>query len=323
MQFVAVVNSYNRRHLLEEALASLVEAVDSDAVPYAIVVFDPGSTDGSREWIRWFAQEHPGTRIDLIGPAGGEGSSFADGVNRGCQYALESFPDAEFLLLYETDNWIANADPLHGAMRLLRAEPSLAAAGFTVRLHSGKPCGWGMAFPTLSSFMLGDQLCHNFDIPRSRIHTQQTDGVKWFAADVVFTSPLLVKAQVWRESGGIDAEAFPFSDSDLDWAWKVSRLGYKLGVLLTDGVVHDNLSVQSDWSNMRVLKFHRARFNLLRKYRGRAVYFAIPLLFVRHLAEYSLLAMMVLFRRRPTLSLKKRALLMKTVWSGYRLAGQP
>lgn len=316
-QLVAVVNSFNRRELLAQALGSLVLALDSAPLAYAIVVFEAGSTDGSREWLSQFAAEHPGLRLDVLPAAAGEQVPFSAGVNRGCQYALETFPQAEFLLLYETDNWLAGAEPLLAAMRLLGREPKLAAAGFTVRLHSGRPCGWGCAFPTVFSFVLGPQLAFRLGIPRPRIRNTVTEGIAWFPADVVYTSPLLIRASVWRELGGMDEQAFPFSDCDLDWEWKLARAGYGCGVLVTDAVVHDNRGAHSGWSSLRVLKFHQARFRLLRKYRGSGVILAIPALFLRHVAELGLLAAMVLVGRRPPAALRKRLVLLRSVWRGY------
>ena len=321
MQLVVIINSYNRRDLLVQAVGSLVKALGAGPMEYAIVVFEAGSTDGSREWIVQFAREHRDVSLEVIGALSPRDTSFAAGVNRACQYALEAFPEAEFIFLYETDNWLSCAEPVISAIQLLHQEPSLAAMGFTVRLHSGRPCGWGCAFPTVFSFVIGPQLSMWLGIPRAEVKMRNNDHMKWFAADVVYTSPLLIKASVWKSSGGIDAQLFPFSDSDLDWAWKVARDGYQLGVLSTDSVVHDNLETLSNWSGMRVIKFHQGRFRLLRKYRGLGVTLSIPALFLRHFVEYVTLALMVILGKRPSLSLEKRAILLKSVWSGYEAAG--
>lgn len=321
MQFVVIVNSFNRKELLVQALESLVNAADPGLVEYAIVVFEAGSTDGSREWLAQFAAAHCSLRLEIVDPREMGDSSFAAGVNRACEHALETFSEAEFLFLYETDNCLSSFEPLIAAMQLLRREPKLAAVGFTVRLHSGKPAGWGCSFPTVFSFVLGPQLSLWLDIPRASVDKRSSNGLEWFPADVVYTSPLMVRAAVWRSLGGIDAERFPFSDSDLDWAWKVTRAGYRLAVIPTDAVIHDNLNSHSDWSSMRMLHFHRARFRLLRKYRGPGVILAVPALFLRHLAEFSVLAIMVLLGRRPAVSLKKRSILLKSVWGGYEAAG--
>ena len=317
LQFVAIINCFNRRELLIRAIESLVPSVGASDAVFGIVVFEAGSTDGSREWLSDFAAKHQEIRIEIIGASGNEVVSFADGVNLGCQHALAVFPEAEFLFLYETDNWLSSTEPVMEAIRLLREQPKLAAAGFTVRRHSGHPCGWGEPFPTLPSFVLGPQLSHLLGIPRAQIGMVKSGDLRWFPADVVYTSPLLIRASVWRELGGMDAKRFPFSDSDLDWAWKVAQAGYRCGVLVSDGVVHDNGGTSSDWSSMRVLKFHQARFRLLRKHRGAGVILAIPALFLRHIVEFLVLAAMVLMGKRPTLSLKKRSILLRSVWSGY------
>lgn len=315
----AVINSFNRRELLACALESLVQALETSDLESAIVVFDAGSTDGSREWLSRFKAAHPETRIEIV--LATENASFAEGVNCGCRHALEAFPDAEFLFLYETDNWLGSAEPVLAAMRLLREQPRLAAAGFTVRRHSGSPCGWGESFPTIAPFVLGPQFAQRLGIPRAENTNVQSGDIRWFAADVVYTSPLLIRAGLWRELGGMDTELFPFSDSDLDWAWRAAKAGYRCGVVLSDQVVHDNGGAMSNWSNMRVLKFHQARFRLLRKHRGSKIILAIPALFLRHVAEYLVLVPMVLAGTRPSLSLKKRSILLRSVWNGYETAG--
>jgi GT2 family glycosyltransferase len=321
MQFVAVINSFNRKNLLVEAVESLVRVIDPKSLDYAIVVFEAGSTDGSRQWLSDFAQAHPQVNLEVLeASAKDDDTSFAAGVNLGCAHALKRYPDLEFLLLYETDNWLANAEPIHQAIKLLRSHAKLAAMGFTVRSRSGRVGGWGEAFPTLSAFVLGGQLCQRLGIPRAEMAIQETEGSRWFIADVVYTSPLVIKASAWLESGGMDARVFPFSDSDVDWAWKIAQKGYQQGVLVTDAVVHDNLSTLSNWSGMRVVYFHEARFRLLRKYRGSGVVLAIPALFVRHLLEYGLLFALALAGRRPWASLKKRTILLKRVWRGYKTA---
>jgi GT2 family glycosyltransferase len=319
MQFVAVINSFNRKNLLVKAVESLAGAMGEQRRDYAIVVFDAGSDDGSREWLARYAQKHSDVALEIVYPAEGEDTSFAAGVNRGCERAMQVFPGVEFLLLYETDNWVSSGQPIEAAMRLLRSNPELAAMGFTVRMHSGRLIGWGTRFPTLVSFVLGGLMGHKKGVPRAeRKRAHEWEGLRWFTADVVYTSPLLIRASAWRESGGMDSSMFPFSDSDLDWAWRVARKGYRMGVLETTAVVHDNLSTISNWASMRVVDYHRNRFSLLRRYRGRRVWLTVPALFCRHVIEYGILLGMVLAGRRPAASLMKRTVLMKRVWQGYR-----
>ena len=319
MKLAAVINSFNRKDLMTKAVESLTSAMEREPMEYAVVVFDAGSKDGSLEWLESFGAAHPEVPLHVMVAKPGEDTSFSAGVNRGCAYALELYPELAYLFLYETDNWLASAHPVHTAIRVLEREATLGAMGFTVRLYSGKRGGWGMAYPTVSSFVVGRELSKRFNLPRAVISPRTEEGATWWPADIVYTSPLVIKTQAWLRSGGMDAEAFPFADCDLDWAWRVAQQGYQLGVLETDDVVHDGTSQSSSWSNMRVLSSHAARFRLLRRYRGGSVVAAIPALFLRHVAEFGLLLGLVLARKRTLFSLKKRSILLRGVWSGYRL----
>ena len=254
-------------------------------------------------------------------PPRARGTSFSDGVNAGCAAARRLFPATRFLLLYETDNWLAGPEPLRQARALLEARPELAAAGWTLRKHPDSPggIGHGMCFPTPLGLVAGSNLCLRlgWESPNDT-PWQETRGVRWRACDVLFTSPLLIRREVWEKSGGLDAEAFPFGDCDLDWAWRVRQLGLGTqAVVQSDAVVHDNRAQASAWSDNRVVDFHRARLRLLRRHRGWWVNLVKPLLFVRHALEAALL--LTVGRRRPGAKIKlaKRLEMLRGVWRGY------
>ena len=50
IEFVAVINSFNRRELLEKALASLTRALREAPFGWAVIVFEAGSTDGAENF---------------------------------------------------------------------------------------------------------------------------------------------------------------------------------------------------------------------------------------------------------------------------------
>src|SRR5882757_11571668 len=129
VEFVAVINSFNRRPLLEKALGSLTQALRTAPFGSAIVVFEAGSSDGSVEFLRSWNGLNPGANLVVVESAAAD-SSFSDGVNRGSAMALERFPGCRWLFLFETDNWLQTAEPLNHAVRLLEEEPELAAVGF-------------------------------------------------------------------------------------------------------------------------------------------------------------------------------------------------
>jgi GT2 family glycosyltransferase len=127
----------------------------------------------------------------------------------------------------------------------------------------------------------------------------------------------VIRREAWEQSGGFDASAFPFSDSDLDWAWRCARLGWKMAVIASDDVVHDNLEQLSAWSANRALDFHRNRFRLLKRHRGKHVELLKPFLFLRHLLEATILARRSTTDARAEEKLAKRKQMLRTVWNDY------
>ncbi len=330
IELVAIVNSFNRRPLLQKAIESLTRALRTAPFGSAIIVFDAGSTDGSKEFLETWRNQNPADNLIILNPASDEivgeadsfpnkqPNSFSDGVNAGCAAALAQFPDSEWLFLYETDNWIADVDPLLQAISLLKAHPQLGAAGFTVRLHSGQPCGYGMRFPSYHSLVLGQNLTARWDLLRPNDSPwEETQGIRWRLCDVVFTSPLLIRRTAWERTAGLDAKSFPFSDSDVDWAWRAAKLGWKMAVVATDGVLHDNLQQTSAWSANRVIDFHKSRLRVLKRHRGASAELLKPLLFGRHAIEAAILASRSRHDPNAKQKFAKRKQMLRSVWQGY------
>ncbi|MDP9187121.1 MAG: glycosyltransferase, partial [Verrucomicrobiota bacterium] len=290
IELVAIINSVNRRSLLERAIALLTEALRSARVGSAIIVFEAGSTDGSVEFLKTWCENNPADNLIVI-EASGDRRSFSEGVNTACAEAIARFPRCRWLFLYETDNCLTSAEPLDKAISLLQLESQLAAAGFTVKQHDGKFFGYGMRFPTALSFALGQNLAGQLNLHAPNNSTWQlSEGIRWRTCDVVFTSPLLIRREAWEQSHGFDEKTFPFSDVDLDWAWRCAKLGWKMAVIASEEVVHDNRRQLSAWSANRALDFHRNRFRLLKRHRGKHVALLKPFLFVRHWLETMILA---------------------------------
>ncbi len=317
VELVAITNSFNRRPLLERAVGSLTSCLRRAPFRSAIVVFEAGSTDGSLEFLESWRDANPGDNLVLLKPSEGR-SSFSEGVNAACAAALARFPNARWLLFYETDNYLSDLRPIENAITLLKHQPKIAAAGFTVRQHDGAFFGYGMRFPGAVSFALGQNIAAKMGLHgpnNSKWHDD--DGIRWRTCDIVFTSPLLVRREAWEESGGFDANAFPFSDSDLDWAWRCHRLGWKKAVIKSDQVIHDNLQQLSAWSANRALDFHRNRFRLLKRHRGKHVTLLKPVLFVRHALEMLVLALKRTSDSTAKEKLAKRRQMLRTVWNNY------
>jgi GT2 family glycosyltransferase len=319
VRLVAVVNSFNRQALLEVSLTSLASALSQLPFGTAIVVFEAGSTDGSIEWLRKFQSSVSDLEISILIPATGEDTSFAAGVNAGCQHAIRMYPELQFLLLFETDNRIASGGPIVLAAGLLNSNAQLGAVGFTVTKSSGEPAGFGCSLPSVPQFLMGQQLTAFLGLDRPQLSPEPPfGGHLWGTCEVVFTSPLLVKRAAWEQTEGLDAASFPFSDCDLDWCWRARRSGWTLAVIESKGVVHDNQQQASAWSSRRVLSFHRARLRLLQRHRRVWAPLLKLGLLGRHVLEFLVLALCSPVLSNPGGSLRKRWLLMTSVMLGYR-----
>jgi GT2 family glycosyltransferase len=285
---VVILNSFNRAALLEEALESLRTQL-SPVLPWILVVFEAGSSDGSRQIIDRFAAQS-GIATNVIEPGNGD-ASFAAGVNAAMSFALARYPAASFFLLFETDNCLKEGRAIADAAEVLRAHPELAAAGFTVRTHAGERAGYGCPFPSVWSFVLGQQLSAWLKLDQPKENWRRAGQVRWTPCDAVYTSPLLARREAWVKTGGLDAQAFPFADCDLDWAWRLAQAGFGQAVIQTEAIVHDNRRMLSAWSANRAVQFQQARRRLVSRIHGSIPPWAEPLILLRQSMELVFLAL--------------------------------
>ncbi|PVY38677.1 GT2 family glycosyltransferase [Pontibacter virosus] len=227
--------------------------------------------------------------LQVLLPEPGEDTSFAAGLNKCVNYAVQLYPSIDYLLFYETDNQILEPKPLLDALKQLESRAELAACGFTVRLHNGLPAGVGQPFPSLTNFIIGKNLVDKFQLERIPYMWDDTlEGSSFSEVDVVYTSPLLVKLDAWKESGGLDVHMFPFADCDVDWARRLYKLGWRMGVIKSNSVIHDNLNFLSAWSMTRAVQNHRGRLRYFKRHRPVGIILVWPvLLILRHFLEFT------------------------------------
>lgn len=283
-----IINSFNRVNLLIESLKTLSNSIYENKINYDFVaiVYEAGSTDGSYEWLISEGKKLK-LPIHVITPKCGDDTSFSAGINSAVAYAEKKYKDLKYILFYETDNQILNFTPISQAINQLESNDQLAACGFTVRHLDGSPAGVGQPFPTLLNFALGKNVVTHFDLEAISYRWQYySEDIIFSKVDVVYTSPLLVKINAWKDSAGMDASVFPFSDCDVDWARRLRNKGWIMGVIKTNDVIHDNLSSFSAWSSTRAIHSHRGRLNYFRRHRPIGVLIVWPvLLLVRHTIE--------------------------------------
>jgi GT2 family glycosyltransferase len=318
VELAVIINSFNRLTLLKGSLSSLLSSLNVSGINYSIIIYDANSNDGSPEWINGFIRENGMENIYLINPEPNQADSFSEGVNTASSYAIQKFRDLKYLFFYETDNFINSHDPVINAIQMLENKMDLAACGFTVKKHNGQGAGFGSAFPGLPSFITGQQISFLLKLNEPKLHWEKMSNIEFSYADVVFTSPLLIKKEAWLKVNGFDADTFPFSDCDIDLAYRISKLGYRMVVVKTDAIIHDNLDKSSLWSEKRTKNFYKARLAYFKKHFGFWINFLKPVLFIMHLSELSVLIVLFILRKSNIKSMKGRLGLLRTVFVNYR-----
>ncbi len=312
-----ITNSFNRLSLLKLAAEPIVRLLQQDE-SIAWVIFDAGSTDGSLDFINDLIQTRDDSRIKLISPRDSQSTSFAAGCNQAIEFALNNYSSLEWCLFYETDNQLLNATALSDGRKRLESDESLAGVGFNLEAADGQHVCFGCNFPRAIEFVLGQTASAKLRLDKLQVNwIQNSSGPSWTYCDVVFTSPLLIRAAAWRDVGPMDAIEFPFTDSDLDWAWRARAKGWRLAAIDVPGVIHDNVGAISQWSSRRVLWFHQSRYRLLKRHRGRCIRTVLPLLLLRHSIEYLIIRLASRNRAEQINKLNTRKKLLLDALSGY------
>jgi len=314
-----IINSYNRRRLLEVCLRSLEACINQGANDFvvSVIVYDAGSTDGTLEWLAEHDEDWPFKLIWINGTADPD-TSFAAGLNCASERALSGPEKPDYLMFYETDNQIRDAGEISKLIEILQSDQALAACGYTVKKIDGSEAGFGANFPRLWHFLLGPRSVHFFGLEQPKARWENRNGCKFTKTDVVYTSPLLVKSEAWTESGGLDQENFPFSECDVDWAKRLSKLGWEMGVIESIGAIHDNADALSSWSNQRALHFHRGRLRYFEKHYPKRTRLLCPhLLCLRHLCEKLIVTVAIRDPERKAHLSKICSTLIRSCWRRY------
>ncbi len=316
--FAAAIQSFNRQHLLDNCLASILRIAKELDKLKCVIVYDAGSTDASAQVVQNYQSSFLANGCTLLLVTVPKCLSFAAGTNLVVSRVLAAY-QPQFVLLYETDNEFLGSTGLSKACNFMSKHDEWAAVGFTAVRRSGERTGFACAFPTKLSFVLGQRLSSFFGLNRSKTVTHVMKQLTVSEVDVAFTSPLLVRSDAWLRVGGFDAETFPFTDCDLDLCKRLSDICGRVGVLHTCDVVHDNNGFASEWSASRTYRWHNSRFAYLAKHRRNMGPLIRSALAFRHIIETVLLTALLVTRRRSSAAVRARARLFRACWQGYPL----
>lgn len=257
-----------------------------------LFVADSGSDDGSLEFL---SETYPEVgQIPL-----GENLGFAGGYNK----ALATIADAQYYVLLNSDievspDWL---EPLAGWME---SHPECAACG--PKLHglvrSGEDYERTGCFEYAGA--AGGWLDrYGFPYCRGRVLQRvEEDKGQYDAPAKVFWvtgACLMVRASVWRELGGLDAEFFAHME-EIDFCWRAQLAGYEVWTVPSSLVWHIGGGTLAPASPLKLKLNYRNSTWMLRKNLPSTIgpRKAAWRLFARHLLDFAT-QVVYLLQRKP------------------------
>ncbi len=219
----AIVLSWNGR---EHTLACLRSLARVTYRPFAIVVVDNGSSDGSAEAV---ASEHPGAVLVRLS----ENLGFAGGMNAGIRAAFAGGADAVVLLNNDMEVEPGFLEPLVAA---LEADPAAASACAQILFAGAPPRIWyaGASFNARHGYS-GRHV--GYGKPPLAAATPP------YATGRACGGAMLFTAAVAERVGLFDEELFAYAE-DTDWSLRARRAGLH-PIVVPASVVHHAVSASS------------------------------------------------------------------------------
>jgi len=215
-----VILNWNGRQHLEHFLPDLLGHTTQNGAE--IVVADNGSADDSLEFLK---KVYPRIRIIELE----QNHGFSGGYNR----ALEQI-DAKYIVLLNSDIEVTEGW-LEPMLELMENDEKVGACtpkilDFKKRTHFEYA---GAAGGFIDRF--GYPFC------RGRIfdHLEEDKGQYDKAIDLFWGSGacLMVRADLYRESGGLDEQFFAHME-EIDLCWRLQRMGYRIRIVPSSRVYH-------------------------------------------------------------------------------------
>ncbi len=208
-----VILNYNGQPFLAKFLPTVLDNADG----HPVYVADSASADTSVAYLR---ANFPEVRVIELP----RNEGYAGGYNQALDIVREQFGGATYYVLLNSDievtpNWLSPV------VALMNTNPRIAACQPKIRSYSEK-----MLFEhagAAGGFIdwLGYVFC------RGRVFaTFETDHGQYDDNRPVFWATgacLFVRAEVFHQTGGFDAVFFAHME-EIDWCWRIQRLGYEV-----------------------------------------------------------------------------------------------
>jgi GT2 family glycosyltransferase len=259
MDLSIIIVNYNVRQFLENALTSLLRALEG--MRGEIIVVDNASDDGSVEMVR---EKFPGVRLIV--------NTTNVGFARANNAALRD-ATGTCLLLINPDT-IVQEDTLQVMTGFLGRNPDVGLAGCTILNPDGTlQLACRRSFPTpWVAFTKIMGLSSLF--PRSRwfgrYNLTYLPPEETYEVEAISGSFMMMTRAAYEKVGGLDEMFFMYGE-DLDWCYRVRQAGFKVFYVHRTKIIHykGESTRRSDIDEIRV--FYHAMQQFVEKHFSRSV----------------------------------------------------
>lgn len=236
VDLAVVIVTWNVRDLVQVALRSLFDDLETSSLTSEVYVVDSASTDGTVEMIRsTFPQVKLITSSQNLGFGAANNLALRQ-IGFG-QTAPQSLPKAVYLLNPDTITQQGSVQTLYNA---LFSNPKIGLVGAALTYGDGSFQHSAFSFPGLRQlwvefFPTPGRLFEspfNGRYPREKYNAQQP-----FAVDFVLGATMMLKSEVVQQTGMFDEQFFMYCE-EIDWAWRIHRAGWDVYCVPSAHVIH-------------------------------------------------------------------------------------
>lgn len=220
-----IVVNWNTREITRACLESVRHWVR--AIPHEVILVDNASSDGSADMVR---RDFPDVRLI----ANEENVGFGRANNQAMRVAR-----GEYFFLLNSDTLLFD-DSVDRFTEKVAAEPDVGIAGCRLLFEDRRLQSSCARFPSLRLALLEELVLYKL-LSRERQGEVLLGGYwphhRTRDVDAVWGAAMLVRRQVFEETGGFDERMFMYGE-DLDWCMRVRDRGWRIRFHHDCSIVH-------------------------------------------------------------------------------------
>jgi GT2 family glycosyltransferase len=237
LDLVVVIVTWNVRHLIDEALRSLLDDLQTTDLTAHVIVIDSASTDDTAAFVR---AQFPSVQVI----ASAENLGFARANNTALRQigfwsdrSPDTLPRAVFLLNPDT---ITRPSAVRTLFDHLLSDERIGVVGPGLVFGDGAFQHAAFAFPGLRQLWAeffptpGRWIEGRFNGRYAR--SQYAQG-KPFPVDFVLGAAMMLRGTVVEQTGGFDEAYFMYCE-EIDWQWRIRAAGWEIQCVPSARIVH-------------------------------------------------------------------------------------